>query len=96
METPALGLPCVNVGIRQQGRERARNIIDVEPEVERILSGLKHALDPDFRKALAGMESPYGDGRAAARILKVVRDVPLGEELLLKRAVPLPAESDAS
>ena len=96
METPALGLPCVNVGIRQQGRERARNIIDVEPEVERIRSGLGRAVDPDFRKSLAGMESPYGDGRAAARILKVVRDVPLGEELLLKRAVPLPAESDAS
>src|SRR5262249_32123738 len=32
METASLSLPTVNVGLRQQGRERARNVIDVPPE----------------------------------------------------------------
>ncbi len=96
METPALALPCVNVGMRQQGRERARNIIDVTADVNSICSGLARALDPAFRAPLDGMENQYGDGRAAARIVNVLRDVPLGEELLVKRAVPLPTEADAS
>ena len=96
METPALALPCVNIGIRQQGRERARNIIDVEAEVGSIRSGLKRAVDPAFCESLVGMENPYGDGRAAERIVKLLREVPLGEKLLVKRAVPLSVESDGS
>ena len=94
METPSLALPCVNVGMRQRGRERARNIIDVEPDIDSIRSGLDRALDAGFRASLSGMDNPYGDGRAAERIVQVLRDIPLGEELLVKRAVPLPGDCD--
>ena len=38
METPSFALPTVNVGIRQQGRERARNILDAAPEKLDILA----------------------------------------------------------
>lgn len=30
METPSFALPTVNIGLRQKGRERARNILDAE------------------------------------------------------------------
>jgi len=93
METPSLRLPTVNVGIRQQGRERAANVIDTAPDADAILSAIARARDRDFRAGLAGMESPYGDGTAAARIARVLAETPLGEPLRLKRAVELPAES---
>ena len=89
MEAPAFRLPVVNVGIRQEGRERARNIIDVPAEKEAILAGVRQALDPRWRESLTGMENPYGDGRAAERIADVLESVPLGETLLFKRALPL-------
>ena len=92
METPSLALPCVNVGLRQRGRERAANIIDVEPEADAILGALRRALDPAFRRSLHGMVNPYGDGTAAQRIVRVLAETPLGEELLIKRAVPLPRQ----
>ena len=38
METPSFALPTVNVGIRQQGSERARNILDASPERTDILA----------------------------------------------------------
>ena len=40
METASFALPTVNIGIRQKGRERAANVIDVEPTVESILAGI--------------------------------------------------------
>src|ERR1700676_4512872 len=40
METPSLALPAVNVGLRQQGRERARNIIDAEADPSAIVAGV--------------------------------------------------------
>lgn len=89
MESPSLALPCVNIGERQAGRERAINIIDAAPEPASIRRALATALSAAFRQSLAGMSSPYGDGRAAERIVDVLRRVELGQRLLRKRALPL-------
>jgi UDP-N-acetylglucosamine 2-epimerase (non-hydrolysing)/GDP/UDP-N,N'-diacetylbacillosamine 2-epimerase (hydrolysing) len=88
METPSLALPTVNVGMRQQGRLRAANIVDVPPEREAILHGVARAADPAFRAGLQGLRNPYGDGRAAQRICAILAEVPLGERLLHKRHRP--------
>jgi len=90
METASFALPTVNVGIRQLGRERPRNVIDVAPSTEAILDGLRLAASPEFRNALVGMANPYGDGHASDRIVEVLSTVPLGKLLLLKRARELP------
>ncbi|HSG64231.1 MAG TPA: UDP-N-acetylglucosamine 2-epimerase, partial [Gammaproteobacteria bacterium] len=89
METPSLALPTINIGMRQQGRERARNIIDVAADGAAILDAVRRGLDPSYRASLEGMQNPYGDGRAAERIVRVLAQVPLGERLLLKKAVAL-------
>jgi UDP-hydrolysing UDP-N-acetyl-D-glucosamine 2-epimerase len=85
MEAASFELPAVNVGIRQRGRERARNVIDAGASVASILECAARACSPEFRYSLRGMENPYGDGRAAERIVSVLASVPLGEELLIKR-----------
>jgi len=89
MESPSLALPCVNIGFRQQGRERAANIIDVEAEEEAIVSALEHARSEEFKRSLAGMTNPYGEGNAASRIVETIAATELGEKLLIKRAVPI-------
>jgi UDP-N-acetylglucosamine 2-epimerase (non-hydrolysing)/GDP/UDP-N,N'-diacetylbacillosamine 2-epimerase (hydrolysing) len=89
METPALTLPTVNVGRRQHGRERARNIVDAEPHADAILDAVNRALTSGFRASLDGMENPYGDGHAGEKIAAVLATAPLGDALLRKRAVPV-------
>ena len=89
MEAPALALPCVNIGMRQRGRERAKNVIDVDPDSQAIVDGVACATSSQFRSSLVGMENPYGDGHAAERIADVLADLPLGDKLLIKRAVDL-------
>ena len=87
METPSIPLPCVNIGIRQRGRERAGNIIDAEPDEKAILAAIDRASDPTFRAALDGLSNPYGDGRAGERIAKILLNVEIGEKLLFKQTV---------
>jgi UDP-N-acetylglucosamine 2-epimerase (non-hydrolysing)/GDP/UDP-N,N'-diacetylbacillosamine 2-epimerase (hydrolysing) len=89
MEAPSLALPVVNIGMRQQGRERARNIVDVPADSAAILAGIDRARSAAFRAGLEGMTNPYGDGHAAERIAGILRAVPLGEELFLKRGLAL-------
>ena len=85
METPSFALPTVNVGMRQQGRERSRNILDAAPDQADILAKIAIARSEQFRVSLKGMENPYGDGRASDKIVEVITSVPLGEELLVKK-----------
>ncbi len=87
METPSFALPTVNIGIRQQGRERARNILDAPANGEAILNAASTARSDAFRQSLEGMANPYGDGTAAEKICEVLTTAPLGRKLLIKRAV---------
>jgi len=88
MEAASFALPVVNIWMRQQGRERAANIIDVPADTTAILSAIQRALEPGFRRRLEGMINPYGDGTAANTIVRVLTTVPL-EGLLIKQPVPL-------
>ena len=65
IEAPSFELPVVNIGDRQRGRLRAINVIDVGHGRAEIAAGIARALDPGFRRRLAGLPNPYGDGRAA-------------------------------
>jgi UDP-N-acetylglucosamine 2-epimerase (non-hydrolysing)/GDP/UDP-N,N'-diacetylbacillosamine 2-epimerase (hydrolysing) len=95
MEAASFALPVVNVGIRQQGRERARNVIDVPAEASAIGAALDRALSPAFRKDLAGMTNPYGEGTAAQMIASVLASVPLAG-LLIKQPVQLPSLAEST
>ncbi len=93
METASFGLPTVNIGIRQQGRERPRNVLDAAADSAEILAAVHAARVSDFRESLREMSNPYGDGTASEKIVEVLTTVALGKKLLLKRAVPLSAVS---
>jgi UDP-N-acetylglucosamine 2-epimerase (non-hydrolysing)/GDP/UDP-N,N'-diacetylbacillosamine 2-epimerase (hydrolysing) len=95
MEAASFALPVVNVGMRQQGRERARNTIDAPAEPIAIRAALSRTLDPAFRKSLAGMVNPYGDGTAAKTIAQVLASVPL-DGLLVKQPVPVECAAEVA
>jgi len=85
METPSFALPTVNVGMRQQRRERACNVLDAAPEKSDILAKVTLARSDEFRRSLEGMQNPYGDGYASEKIVSVLTSVSLGEQLLIKK-----------
>lgn len=86
MEAASFGVPAVNVGIRQRGRERGPNVLDAHPTKASILTQIGVAMSAEFRRSLEGMKNLYGDGHAAERIAEVIASIPLGERLLIKQA----------
>ncbi|MBL1218727.1 MAG: UDP-N-acetylglucosamine 2-epimerase (hydrolyzing) [Planctomycetes bacterium] len=71
IEAAALGVPVVNIGPRQRGRERCRNVIDVTgpdaASLESIADAMKRALG-----LRSPFDHPYGDGHAGVRIADVL------------------------
>jgi GDP/UDP-N,N'-diacetylbacillosamine 2-epimerase (hydrolysing) len=95
IEAASFELPVVNIGSRQEGRVRARNVIDAAPDADAVVAALGEATSPSFRKSLAGMDNPYGSGKAGEAIADVLSKVDISPGLLLKRFVDLtPASSE--
>ncbi len=84
IEAPSFQLPVLNIGERQKGRVRARNVVDVPCDVTEIKKGLKVVLSSRFRKSLEGLKNPYGDGHSAEKMLKYLLNLPDREKLLAK------------
>jgi UDP-hydrolysing UDP-N-acetyl-D-glucosamine 2-epimerase len=72
-ECSFLGVPAVNIGTRQTGRERARNVIDVDYDEDRIMEAIKHQMKNEHYPS----DSIYGDGHAGERIANLLASVPL-------------------
>ncbi len=65
-----LGIPAVNVGTRQQGRERGPNVVDVGYEEKDILRAIKRQID----HGKYAPDHTYGDGRAGERIARILAE----------------------
>lgn len=86
IESTSLEVPAVNIGIRQRGREHAANVLDVPAKKAAIVAAVRRALTPSFRASIRKLKSPYGEGRAATVVAKVLLKTPLGPKLLFKHA----------
>jgi UDP-hydrolysing UDP-N-acetyl-D-glucosamine 2-epimerase len=68
-----IGTPAVNIGTRQQGRDRGPNVVDVPND--------RNAIVDAVRKQIAHGPYPsdhlYGDGQAGGRVADVLARVPL-------------------
>lgn len=80
IEAASFHLPAVNIGTRQQGRERAVNVIDAPYDRNEITAAVKKAVfDKDFRKKVKRCINPYGKGKAGSKIAKILSSIEIRE-----------------
>ncbi len=72
-ECTFLGIPVVNIGSRQRGRERGKNVIDVPHDAHVIRKAIELQLD----RGRYPVNHLYGDGRAGERIALALAEMPL-------------------
>ena len=84
IEAASFELPVINIGTRQDGRTRARNVIDCGYGRGEIAEAIGRGVSETFRNSLRGMKNPNGDGHAAERIVETLRSVDLDQDLLTK------------
>lgn len=80
IEAPAIDVPTVNIGTRQDGRLKAASVIDCAEQRGAIRAALQRALHPGFRTSLAASSPPYGrPAPVASRIATVLSAADLGQ-----------------
>ena len=85
LEAPTLGLPVVNIGVRQRGREHAENVIFVDNKKEEILAALNKTLsDDDYIKEVKKCVNPYGDGATSEKVVEILASIEINDRLIFK------------
>lgn len=74
VETPSLGVPCVNIGARQKGRILCDNVVCCEAVEHEIAQALADALSSDFAARAKAVVSPYNGGDTSGRIVRIMED----------------------
>lgn len=80
IEAASFGTPVVNIGTRQNLRERNANVLDVPAKLNDVrtalVDSLAHGRYPPF--------NVYGDGQAGRRVLELLVTTPLTPDLMAK------------
>jgi len=92
LEAPTLKKGTINIGDRQLGRLQASSIINCRAKRDEIAGALQKLYSPTFQAGLGAVVSPYGDGGASARVIDIVKRMPL-DGILKKNFFDLPAGS---
>lgn len=86
-EAPSFHLPVINIGNRQKGRIRARNIVNCGYSIGEINRAIKKGLDKKFKSSLKNMDNPYdkfGDGKTSFRIKEILKKINIDSRLIKK------------
>ena len=74
IEAPLLGVPTVNIGMRQNGRVKSPSILSCNNNADDIKKTMKHALSKNFKMISAKKISPYNIPGAARKITRIIEE----------------------
>lgn len=84
IESPIFKIPVVNIGNRNKGRESAENIVNVPYIYSEIKKGIEICFSKEFKKICQNIKNPYGEGKASERIVKILEELHITKDLLIK------------
>ena len=81
LEAPSLRIPSLNIGIRQEGRLKAKSVFDSGYETKEINSNISKILKQSKEGLINFSDNPYGNGGAADKILNILREINIPKDL---------------
>lgn len=74
IEVPYFKIPTINIGDRQNGRMKAKSIIDCEPKKNQIMKAINYALKKNFLYICRNKnENIYGNGGSSKKSYKIIK-----------------------
>ena len=79
VEVPSMGIPTLNIGIRQQGRLAAESVVNCGVDEQQIADGLHKVLSPEWREHCRQVANPYEQPDTLQKIVDAVCSTPLND-----------------
>jgi|TARA_B100001057_G_C22867141_1_gene957045 UDP-hydrolysing UDP-N-acetyl-D-glucosamine 2-epimerase len=82
LESPSLKIGVVNIGDRQNFRERCKNIYDADYNHKDIYKKIKKAVS--IKHKIKNIKNLHGDGKSSQRIYSVLKKIKIDNKILIK------------
>lgn len=77
-EAISFGVPVINIGSRQNGRLKPKNVLNAKHKRSDIYKKIKYCLENKvFLKKIKNTKNPYGDGKSSKRIINIIKKLNL-------------------
>ena len=76
-EAASFKVPVINIGSRQSGRFKPTNVLNVNYSKKEIEKAIKKVMSQNFYKKIKNIKNPYGDGKSAFKIIKIIKKLDL-------------------
>jgi len=83
IEASYFGTPVINIGMRQDGREKSDNVIDCKNSKINIKNSINHAIK--LKNKTYVNTKIYGNGHASEKILQTLENIKLDEKIIQKQ-----------
>lgn len=77
VEVPSMGIPTVDIGIRQRGRIAAKSVIHCGDSTDEIYRAVSYALSPFGQSLAASASNPYYKPSTLQSITEAIAQTPL-------------------
>ena len=85
-EAATFKIPVINIGTRQNGRLKPKNVINTGYNSKQIQNKISYVLNnKKFQKNLKNLKNPYGDGDSSKRIIKLLKTIKLDNKIIQKQ-----------
>ncbi len=86
IEAPTFGVPTINIGDRQKGREQSTSVINSNTNANDISLAIVKAMSENFKAVAKACINPYGDGNTSDKILTVIKDYLQNNKIQLSKS----------
>ncbi len=86
IEAPTFGVPTINIGDRQKGREQSTSVINSNTNENDISLAIAKAMSENFKAVAKACINPYGDGNTSDKILTVIKDYLQNNKIQLSKS----------
>jgi UDP-N-acetylglucosamine 2-epimerase len=87
VEAVSFKLPVVNIGTRQDGKLKPKNVIDTGYSLNEIKRGIKKALKIDFLNKIKKIKNPYHSNDESKKIAKMILNIKSNQKILRKKFI---------
>ena len=86
IESSTFKVPCINLGFRQHGRLKPKNVIDVlKIEQSKLKNAYNLSQSKKFKKVIKNIINPYGDGNSSQKIINLLKRTKIDKKLMFKK-----------
>ena len=89
VEAASFKIPAVNIGTRQDGKFKPRNVIDAKYDWKDIYKKILKAKSRSFNNSIKNIHNPYEENISTKNLVKIILKLKNTDKLLIKKFVKI-------